>query len=265
MRATGLSAAVVIPTWNGADVVATALRSVERSVAASAHDVAVVVVDDASTDATVAVVDEVRRSASVPITVVEHERNRGTGAARNTGVAALDADCYLFLDQDDEYLPDHVHVCLEAMQDPSLDFMRTGVVLDRPVHPHWQASIANTLAQTHCVRPFAHRLVGGFLEDPAVATVGCSDVFYSRLLHHLARGAIDDRATVRYRHHPGNAFDRQWERKFSRAPEDAESTLSGARLEAEPAAAAAFRRRVLEVERRVGRLGALRRPVNLRC
>jgi hypothetical protein len=102
--------------------------------------------------------------------------------------------------------------------------------------------------------------VGGFLEDDAVATVGCDDVFYARLLRHYLNGVRIPQSTVRFRHREGNSFDRQWERKFSRPPEDAETTLSGPLLAAEPTAIAAFERRVFEVEQRVRRLRSHRTP-----
>ena len=256
-----LRAAVVVPTWNGAAYVLTALRSIEASAKAARHDIVVAVCDDGSTDGTVDVVQSFAESADVPVTLVVHDTNRGTGAARNTAIASAaerDAACYLFLDQDDEYRPEHVAACLDALAaDPRLDFVRTDVLLDRPVHPHWQRSIADTLVQTLCVRSFAHRLVGGFLDDAATATVGCDDVFYSRLLHRHLRGARLPSATVHFHQRDGNAFDRQWEHKFSRAPEDAQPTLTGARLAAEPAARAAFEQRARDVEQRVRRLRSI--------
>jgi glycosyltransferase involved in cell wall biosynthesis len=258
-----LAAAVVVPTHNGVDHVAGAVGSIELSAAVADHDVEVVAVDDGSTDDTIGVLDEIRQRCSIPMTIVAHHRNRGPAAARNTGVRAIDADAYLFLDQDDEYLPDHLRICLDVLaRQPRLDYVRTGVVLDRPVHPHWQDAIAASLVQTLAVRPFAHRFVGGFIEDPAVAVHGNEDVFYSRLLRYHLHGLRRPEATVWYHEHPGNAFARQWERKFSRPPEDAEPTLTGARLEAAPAAQLAFQRRVLEVERRARRLrGTSRRVV----
>jgi glycosyltransferase involved in cell wall biosynthesis len=255
VSADSLQAAVVVPACNGAEVIGTALASIATSAVACRHEVEVVVVDDASEDDTAATVRSFADGAPVPVTVVAHDRRRGTGAARNTGVAATEAECLLFLDQDDEYLPDHLGRCLDTLAAlPRVDVVRTGVLLDRPVHPDWEVAIADSLTQTVAVRAWAHRLVGGFLESPAVAVVGCDDVFYNRLLRRHCRGVRVPERTVRFRSRPGNSFDRQWEAKFRRPPATAVVTLTGARLAASADAVVAFEERAREVEARVARL-----------
>src|SRR5215211_6644419 len=62
----------------------------------------VIVVDDASTDDTPDVA--VRLGARV----IRHDRNRGTAAARNTGVLAATQPWVALLDHDDEWLPGHL-------------------------------------------------------------------------------------------------------------------------------------------------------------
>lgn len=90
---------VIIPTYNRAHLVVRAIRSV---LAQSFDDWECVIVDDASTDNTRAVVLEF---SDPRIRYVRHEVNRGGGAARNTGIAESTGRYVTFLDADDEYLP----------------------------------------------------------------------------------------------------------------------------------------------------------------
>jgi glycosyltransferase involved in cell wall biosynthesis len=74
-----LRAVCVIPAFEAADTVA----SVVRDIRAVCPDVAIIVVDDGSRDATRAVA----QSAGADV-VLRHETNRGKGAALTTGFAA---------------------------------------------------------------------------------------------------------------------------------------------------------------------------------
>src|SRR5919108_5973128 len=95
----------------------------------------IVVVDDASTDGTAAVAEEMGAR------VVRHEENLGEGAARNSGIAAATQPWLALLDSDDEWLPhhletlwrgrgDHLVVATSAMRcadDPALDRLHGSV------------------------------------------------------------------------------------------------------------------------------------------
>jgi glycosyltransferase involved in cell wall biosynthesis len=100
----------------------------------------VIVVDDASTDRTAAVAEEMGAR------VIRHERNRGEGAARNSGIAAATQPWIALLDSDDEWLPghleslwrgrgDHVVVATSALRcgdDPARDRLH-GTASGRPL------------------------------------------------------------------------------------------------------------------------------------
>ncbi len=87
---------VVIPAYNGARLLPETIRSV---LAQDHPDVELIVVDDESPDDTSAVV---RRFPTVRLI---RQANGGTGAARNTGVAAATGSFLAFLDQDDLWAP----------------------------------------------------------------------------------------------------------------------------------------------------------------
>ncbi len=90
---------VIIPTYNRAKFVTKAIDSV---LVQTYKDYEIIVVDDGSTDNT----HEVVRSFNDPrINYIRHEENRGSGAARNTGIKASRGEYIAFLDSDDEWLP----------------------------------------------------------------------------------------------------------------------------------------------------------------
>jgi glycosyltransferase involved in cell wall biosynthesis len=93
--------AVVVPSYRRKERLAQALRSVDaqRRVRPSQ----VIVVDDASGDGTA----ELARSLGAR--VIERDTNGGQAAARNSGMRAAEgADWIALLDDDDEWLPDHL-------------------------------------------------------------------------------------------------------------------------------------------------------------
>lgn len=88
---------VVIPAWNRAQLVCDAVRS-----ALVQGAVEVIVVDDASTDATAAVLE---REFGSQIRVLRLEHRRGAGGARNAGAQVASGEFVAFLDSDDIWLP----------------------------------------------------------------------------------------------------------------------------------------------------------------
>ena len=101
--------AVIIPTYNRAELLMETLRSVARQERPADE---IIVVDDGSTDDTEARVTAFKRETGVPIRYML-QKNAGQAAARNTGMRASDAGLLLFLDSDDLLLP-HALRDLEA-------------------------------------------------------------------------------------------------------------------------------------------------------
>lgn len=90
---------VIIPTYNRANPLQRTLDSVLEQ---TYDDLEAIVVDDASTDETAAVME----SYDDPrVTFVQHETNEGGSAARNTGIEHAAGEYVAFLDSDDEWRP----------------------------------------------------------------------------------------------------------------------------------------------------------------
>jgi hypothetical protein len=125
----GRTAAVVIPTYNRADMVGDAIEGcLDQTVRPE-----VIVVDDGSTDDTVA---RLREGHGDQITLLARA-NAERGAARNAGAAMARSDILIFLDADDRLRPAHVERVLalaEAHPEATL-WATAGVETDRAFRP----------------------------------------------------------------------------------------------------------------------------------
>lgn len=93
-----VTVSVVTPTYNRGEVIDRAVQSVLNQ---SYKNYEIIVVDDASTDNTL----EVINSFTDPrIRYLRHEENKGGAAARNTGIKAANGKYIAFLDSDDEWV-----------------------------------------------------------------------------------------------------------------------------------------------------------------
>jgi len=101
---------IIIPTYNRATLLKRAINSVLQQ---SFSDFELIVVDDASTDYTPEVVKKINDSR---IKLIQHSKNKGASAARNTGIDLSKGKYIAFLDDDDEWLPEKIERQLAAFQ-----------------------------------------------------------------------------------------------------------------------------------------------------
>ena len=98
---------VVIPCFNQAHYLRMALDSVRRQTWTRIESI---VVDDGSTDDTAAV------AVACGATIVKRQANAGLAPARNAGLALARGEYVVFLDSDDELLPDAVESGVERLE-----------------------------------------------------------------------------------------------------------------------------------------------------
>jgi glycosyltransferase involved in cell wall biosynthesis len=95
---------VVIPTYNRANLIGRAIKSVLEQ---TYENFEIIVVDDASTDGT----EKMVRSLNSPkIIYLRHKENKGVSAARNTGIKHAKGRYVAFLDSDDEFIKDKLAI-----------------------------------------------------------------------------------------------------------------------------------------------------------
>jgi len=132
---------VVMPAYNAAATIARALDSIAAQTQPPAE---VIVVDDASTDATGAI------AAAHPLRpkILRHPTNRGGAAALHSGLEAASSDWVAFLDADDAWLPEKLAAQTEALAgEPEALVVATGFVfVDREGREAWE----------YGVTPFVH-------------------------------------------------------------------------------------------------------------
>ncbi|MFJ4017566.1 glycosyltransferase [Microbacterium sp. NPDC090014] len=122
MTATPL-VSIVVPVFNDADVISDALDSCIRQTLAA---IEIIVVDDASTDDTAAIVE--RYIARDPrVRLIRHEKNASAYHARRTGILAAKADHLLFLDGDDELAGTAAEAAVEKATATGADLVQFGV------------------------------------------------------------------------------------------------------------------------------------------
>ena len=105
----------VIPTYRRANLL---LRAIRSALNQTVRDLEVVVVDDASRDGTQRAVQQIRDPR---IRYIEHAKNKGLPASRNTGIRAARGAFIAFLDDDDEWLPDKTAKQLQCLAEQGLD------------------------------------------------------------------------------------------------------------------------------------------------
>ena len=95
-----MNISVLIPTYNAEDFILECLNSV-ASASREGLTIEVIVVDDASTDNTVKLVEKFQQSNSIPLRLKELQSNGGPGQARAHGLKIASGDLIACLDADD--------------------------------------------------------------------------------------------------------------------------------------------------------------------
>lgn len=89
---------VIIPAYNEAAGIGPVLDTIFKTMDAASYDFEVIVVDDGSTDGTA---DAVRKNSRA--TLLQHQKNRGTGAATNTAIRHARGEIVAMTDGDGTY------------------------------------------------------------------------------------------------------------------------------------------------------------------
>lgn len=114
---------VVIPLYNAEPYISRCLDSVLRQ---SYKNIEIVIVDDASTDASLSVVQ--RYQTQYPsVTIISHKQNKGAMMSRKDGYTAATGECLMFVDADDTLPPDAVACLVAKQQETNADIVAGNV------------------------------------------------------------------------------------------------------------------------------------------
>src|SRR4051794_17524977 len=103
---------VIVPNYNYATSLELCLRAIQDQ---TYQPIEVVMVDDCSTDDSVAVAER------LGVKVISTGRNQGAAVARNLGVARTSGEILVFVDSDVAIYPDAVEVAVRMLEtDPRL-------------------------------------------------------------------------------------------------------------------------------------------------
>lgn len=103
---------IIVPAYNEQEGIGETLTKIFQAMDAAHYDYEVIVVNDGSSDQTP---DEVRKFARA--TLVNHTRNRGSGASTNTGVKHARGEICVMTDADGTYPVQDIPRLLEEMND----------------------------------------------------------------------------------------------------------------------------------------------------
>jgi hypothetical protein len=118
-----MDVSVIVPTRNRSALLAMTLRSVLRQ---QGVDLEVIVVDEGSTDDTLAVLAAL---GDERVRVIHHDTPRGVATARNHGAGEAQGDWLAFVDDDDLWAPDKLVRQLQAAEGARRDWAYAGAVI----------------------------------------------------------------------------------------------------------------------------------------
>ncbi len=200
---------IVIPTYNRAELLMAALKSLQNQ---SYQNLEIIIVDDCSTDATA---EAVKRLGDDRIVYIKHKVNKGGAEARNTGIQHATGDYIGFLDSDDEWLPDKTKRQLDIIsENPEAGVIYTGMKVYTDGHlvketiPKYRGNLLSKLLESNCIYTTSSILVkkelleqiGGF----DVSLPSCQDWdLYIRLAQISHFDFVED-SLVLYNQHSGD-------------------------------------------------------------
>lgn len=211
-----MNISVIIPTFDRA---ATVKRAIDSVLAQShpAHEI--IVVDDASTDDTPAVL----KKFGSAIKVISNERNRGVSVARNAGIQVARSDWLAFLDSDDEWAPGKLerqidyHTAHKDLRISQCDeiWIRNGVRVN-PMDKHakkggwiFQACIPLCIVSPSAV--IMHRSVFDDVGEFDIDLPACEDYdLWLRAASKYEIGLLDEKLVTRYGGHEDQLSRKYW-------------------------------------------------------
>ncbi|MDY6400437.1 MAG: glycosyltransferase family 2 protein [Synergistales bacterium] len=115
----------VVPAFNNGTHIAATLKSI---IAQDYENLEIICVNDASTDETLKNAEEVLKNSGRKFKIINHEKNSGVSASRNTGIKNASGEYIFFCDGDDLINKNFVTALLELIKKYDCDISFGGMV-----------------------------------------------------------------------------------------------------------------------------------------
>jgi succinoglycan biosynthesis protein ExoO len=236
---------VIMPTYNS---VRTIDRAIDSVLAQTHVDWQLIIVDDASTDATVERIEHRRRGHEEKIVLICCRENGGPAAARNRGMAGCDGEWNAVLDADDAWRDNRLELLLEKARQASADAVCDNLLgfddhLEKEMEPIFErlppwldigTAVSATYAGSHnlgYLKPVVRR---SFVEEHHIKydenlRTGEDLLYLLSFLIHGGRVACVDAPLYVYTTQVGST-NRKLSRSTKSAPRDADIAEALARL-----------------------------------
>ncbi len=110
---------IIVPVYNAAKYISSAIEMVSRQ---TYKDWELILVDDASSDGSADIIQDIINSQGKRIRLIRKTKNEGAAAARNTGVDAATGRYIAFLDADDIWMEDKLEKQVRFMEETKAAF-----------------------------------------------------------------------------------------------------------------------------------------------
>lgn len=207
---------VIIPTYNNASSLPRTINSV---LSQRVTDWQLIIVDDGSKDNTEEIVSSFLKDKRIQYI---KKSNEGVAAARNTGFANSNGEYIIFLDSDDEILPNHLSDFTSILEDKkSVGFISCGMKLNHKVIlPRVQKGISrykySVYAGSFCIKRIVFERIGTYDEK---LKQGENWEMVARALHYCKKNSLGihymDKCNLLYHHF--KTEEKVFQRDFHRA------------------------------------------------
>lgn len=134
---------IIIPIYNAGKYLRKCLESVVHQ---TFDDFEIVLVDDAGTDASMAIADEFVKKSGKTFHIVHHQQNKGLPSARKSGLEHAEGDFIFFLDADDWIESDTLEKFAGAVSERDRDIVVAGIDrVDDSGNRYWAMDCDNSL------------------------------------------------------------------------------------------------------------------------
>src|SRR3989344_5205444 len=133
---------LVVPAYNEESSLEKTVQDLMKTAAMIKQNIEVIIVNDASTDKTYEILEEIKKQksqkkipkAATPLTVIHHKTNKGYGASLKTGIAHAQGEWILITDCDGTYPLETIPQLLSYTNEYDMVVgSRTGDIVETPL------------------------------------------------------------------------------------------------------------------------------------